>query len=155
MFISPSSGRPVRVARSDPMFAALVVFLLPDRNRRLEGVDTEATRRERFLTMRRRNRHGDTHLPHRDDPYPVDHGYRNYAPAARDLVEESGGADRFFHETLEPFAAIHAAIIAAQGPSPAISRYVGYLGWIGSVDWMPLLGAPDRSAVGGSTALAC
>lgn len=54
-----------------------------------------------------------------------------------ELVRESGGAERFFDTILEPFGKIHAAIIEAAGPTPAIARSVGYLGWIGSTDWVP------------------
>ncbi len=53
-----------------------------------------------------------------------------------DLIGESGGPERFFDETLEPYAQIQAAMIDGHGPTAEISRYVAYLGWMGSTDWM-------------------
>ena len=53
-----------------------------------------------------------------------------------DLIDESGGAERFFDEIVEPYGQIHAAMIDGHGPTREVSRYVAYLGWMGSTDWM-------------------
>ena len=57
-----------------------------------------------------------------------------------DLVEGGGGPERFFQDVLEPYAAIHAALIhpdKAQALSPSIVRHLSYLGWLSSAEWMP------------------
>lgn len=54
-----------------------------------------------------------------------------------DLVAQAGSAERFFDEWLEPYAGIMMAILEAEGPTPAASRTLGYLDWLGSADWMP------------------
>ena len=54
-----------------------------------------------------------------------------------DLVTEAGSGERFFEDHLEPYAGIMAAMLAAEGPTPVASRALGYLGWLGSTDWMP------------------
>lgn len=69
-----------------------------------------------------------------------------------DLIDEHGGAERFFDDVLEPYGALQSAIIRGEGPTPLASRYITYLGWIGSSDWMPAAmlwwrtcnGAPDQ-----------
>ena len=69
-----------------------------------------------------------------------------------DLIEESGGAERFFDEILEPYSQIQSAMIDGHSATHELSRAVAYLGWIGSTDWMPPVmlwwrtcdGDPDR-----------
>ena len=55
-----------------------------------------------------------------------------------ELVDASGGAERFCGEVLEPYARIFEALRAPNAlGSPAIRRTLTYLGWLGSADWMP------------------
>jgi hypothetical protein len=59
------------------------------------------------------------------------------------IVEASGGAERFLDDLLAPYAAIFADIRkgAADGTArtPTIGRYLTYLGWVGSAEWVPPL----------------
>src|SRR5580693_5702825 len=48
--------RRMRSLTADPDFAALEMFLLPDRDDFLQAIDGEAARLERLRAMRRRNR---------------------------------------------------------------------------------------------------
>ena len=56
-----------------------------------------------------------------------------------DLIAVHGGAERFFVEMIEPYAAIYASLLApeAAGISQQLRQYIHYLGWLGSADWMP------------------
>lgn len=61
----------------------------------------------------------------------------------RALVERSGDAETFVRGTLLPYASILAAIRSApeeRDPLPTeVRTCLGYLGWLGSHDWMPPL----------------
>lgn len=52
-------------------------------------------------------------------------------------IRAAGGAKPFFDDSLAPYADILAAIRTAAGPTPAATRTLGYLGWLGSADWVP------------------
>lgn len=58
------------------------------------------------------------------------------------VIEACGGPLPFFREYLEPYADIFAQIrdgSAAAAPSPQVARYLRYLGWLGSSEWIPPL----------------
>jgi hypothetical protein len=61
----------------------------------------------------------------------------------RALVERSGSAEAFLEGSLLPYASILAAIRSAPEAKddlpPEVGSYLGYLGWLGSHDWMPPL----------------
>lgn len=59
------------------------------------------------------------------------------------MITEAGGPLPFFEDVLMPYAEIFAAIRAPQRsaamPSAKVARYVSYLSWLGSSDWVPAL----------------
>jgi hypothetical protein len=57
-------------------------------------------------------------------------------------VEAAGGPQAFFDTVLEPYARIFAAIrfpARRSGMSPAVDRYLDYMTWLGSFEWIPPL----------------
>jgi hypothetical protein len=56
-------------------------------------------------------------------------------------IEAAGGPQRFFDDVLEPYARIYEAMqmrpANAGGSEAALARYLTYLGWLGSEDWVP------------------
>lgn len=58
-----------------------------------------------------------------------------------DLVEQAGGVEPFFQRTLQPYARIYETLQVRPVAKPAdrspVSRYLTYLGWLNSTDWMP------------------
>lgn len=59
----------------------------------------------------------------------------------RELIAGAGGAGSFVTQFLEPYGnalyAIREARHSGSQHSPEISRFLGYLGWFGSADWIP------------------
>lgn len=54
-----------------------------------------------------------------------------------DAVAMAGGGMKYLDEVIVPYARILADIRDARGPSLAVRRALGYLGWLGSADWVP------------------
>lgn len=73
------------------------------------------------------------------------------------VVAQSGGPLSFFSEILEPYARIFSLIRGAGAQSrdltPTIRRYLSYLAWFGSSEWVPALLAYWRSVDGDAAKL--
>lgn len=70
----------------------------------------------------------------------------------RAVVSQSGGSLPFFGNVLEPYARIFGQVRpgrrSSDDLSPTINRYLTYLGWFGSAEWVPVLMAYWRAVEG-------
>lgn len=91
-----------------------------------------------------------------------DRGRSKIIGGIADLMAAGGGAEAFFEQVLEPYAAIFAALKTPMavtgrqqtGDQQTIARVLTYLGWLGSADWMPAAMLYWRTCEGDTSSLA-
>ncbi len=91
-----------------------------------------------------------------------DRGRSKIIGGIADLMAARGGAEPFFEQVLEPYAAIFAALkspgvatgVQQSSDQITIARSLTYLGWLGSADWMPAAMLYWRKSEGNASSVA-